>query len=72
MSRVHRRLLALVGALLALAPHAALACPVCFAAEQRRLDAYVGTSVLLSLLPLAAIGGIAVVIYRRSRARSGC
>ncbi len=39
-------------------PLAALACPVCFAAEERQLWAYLGTAVLLSLLPFLLFGGI--------------
>ncbi len=67
MTRRRRRLALLAAALLAFAPRLALACPVCFAAEQRRLDAYIGTTILLSLLPLGAIGGIAWLVSRRSR-----
>lgn len=64
-----RRLLstALVAALVGL-PRLALACPVCMAADARRMDAYVATTVLLSLLPLAAIGGIAWLVWRRANA----
>jgi hypothetical protein len=43
---------------------------VCAAADARRSDAYVATTVLLSLLPLAAIGGIAWLVWRRSGARA--
>jgi hypothetical protein len=64
-----RRLLptALVAALVAV-PRLAAACPVCMAADARRTDAYVATTVLLSLLPLAAIGGIAWLVWRRANA----
>lgn len=61
------RVLATAVAALAIAlPRLALACPVCMAADARRMDAYVATTVLLSLLPLAAIGGIAWLVWRRS------
>jgi hypothetical protein len=64
-----RRLLApLVVALAVALPRLARACPVCMAADARRMDAYVATTVLLSLLPLAAIGGIAWLVWRRSAA----
>lgn len=62
------RLATLAAALAALPPRLALACPVCMAADARRMDAYVATTVLLSLLPLAAIGGIAWLVWRRSAA----
>jgi hypothetical protein len=58
---------AIAAALAAALPRLALACPVCMAADARRTSAYVATTVLLSLLPLAAIGGIGWVIWRRSR-----
>jgi len=59
---------ALVAALAVALPRLALACPVCMAADARRMDAYVATTVLLSLLPLAAIGGIAWLVWRRAGA----
>lgn len=58
-----------VAALLVALPRLALACPVCWAADARRNDAYVATTALLSFLPLAAIGGIAWLIWRRSHPR---
>lgn len=48
----------IAGAMACVAPQAALACPVCFAAEQRQLWAYFGTAVLLSLLPFVVFAGI--------------
>lgn len=64
-----RALAAIVAALAVALPRLALACPVCMAADARRTDAYVATTVLLSLLPLAAIGGIAWLVWRRSGTR---
>lgn len=62
-----RRLLsAVLVAVAVVLPRLALACPVCMAADARRGDAYVATTVMLSLLPLAAIGGIAWLVWRRS------
>lgn len=51
-------------------PSLALACPVCFDANEANRDAYVGTTVLLSLLPLAFIGAVALVLRARARART--
>ena len=52
-----------------LAPAIALACPVCFDANEANRDAYVGTTVLLSLLPLAFVGAVVLALRARSRAR---
>jgi len=49
-------------------PSPALACSVCFWGKSNSMVAYVGTAVLLSLLPLALLGGIAVWIRRQVRA----
>lgn len=62
------------GALLAAAaawllPAVALACPVCFDSNEANRDAYLGTTVLLSLLPLAFVGGVVLVLRRRAQAR---
>jgi len=43
----------------------ALACPNCFAAKENVLWAYYSTTVLLSLLPLALFGGIALYWYKK-------
>jgi hypothetical protein len=65
-----RRLLsAVLVAVAAVLPRLALACPVCMAADARRSSAYVATTVMLSLLPLAAIGGIAWLVWRRTSTR---
>lgn len=48
------------------APALALACPVCFDANEANRDAYLGTTILLSLLPLAFVGG--VVLFLRAKA----
>lgn len=52
------------GALLAGAAHA---CPVCFSATDGNRMAFLGTTVLLSLLPLGMLAG--GVLYLRRRAR---
>lgn len=51
-------------------PSLALACPVCFDANEANRDAYVGTTVLLSLLPLAFVGAVVLVLRARARARA--
>ncbi|MBX3269421.1 MAG: hypothetical protein KF729_04125 [Sandaracinaceae bacterium] len=51
-----------------LVPALALACPVCFDANEANRDAYVGTTVLLSLLPLAFVGAVVLVLRARARA----
>ena len=61
-----------VSLLLLLAGEAVLACPSCFAeagAEQR--EAYLGTTVFLSALPLVLLGLLAMRLYRGSRRHAG-
>lgn len=54
------------------AARVAVACPVCFAAEQRQLWAYFGTAVLLSLLPFVLFSVGVLWMYReRRRATTG-
>jgi hypothetical protein len=62
---MRRRLTLGLSVLVTLVPRLALACPVCMAADVRRMDAYVATTVLMSVLPLAAIGGIGWLAPRR-------
>jgi len=45
----------------------ALACPVCFIASEETRGAYIGTTVLMSLLPLAMAGGLVLWLRRRFR-----
>lgn len=62
------RLVAIAIAAIALAPRAALACSVCSAGrDDEARAAFLGTTALLSLLPLALIGGLAWWVRRRSR-----
>lgn len=63
-----KRFAPLVALAVWLAPAVALACPVCFDANETNRDAFIATTVILSLLPLAMIGGLA--LFLRSRARS--
>lgn len=59
----------LVAALVAwLEPALARACPVCFSATEANRDAYLGGTIFLSLLPLALLGGLALLIRYRARA----
>ena len=53
-----------------LVPAAALACPVCFDANEANRDAFLGTTILLSLLPLAFIGAVLWVLRKRARGRA--
>lgn len=50
-----------------LLPGVALACPVCFSATEANRGAYLGTTIFLSLLPLAVIGSILVFLRVRSK-----
>jgi hypothetical protein len=61
-----RRLSALLVVLL---PSPALACAVCGAAVERSRMAFVGTTVLLSLLPLAMMAGGLWWLARHARGR---
>jgi hypothetical protein len=56
-------------ALLCAWPAVALACSACYYGRESELMAYVGTAVLLSVLPLALVGGIGLLLYRRTRAQ---
>jgi hypothetical protein len=61
----------LVAAVLLLAPDAVLACPVCQGGPSETRDnttAFIATTVLLSILPLFAIGGLITWIAAQSRA----
>lgn len=52
-------------AIAAVTPSVALACPTCIAANEANRDAFLGTTVLLSLVPLAMFGGfLAYLLYR--------
>ncbi len=65
-----RRRLPILLALLALSlPPAAHACAVCGAAVDRNRTAFLGTTILLSLLPLALMGGGLWWIARHARER---
>jgi high-affinity Fe2+/Pb2+ permease len=53
---------------LALAPAAAHACSVCFAAtEEQNRVAYLVTTVLMSVLPLGMVGGLVWWLHRRAQ-----
>jgi hypothetical protein len=55
-------------ALLLFAPRAALACPVCTGGQKEEVGrALLRGSVVLSLLPLAAVGAVAWWLRRRAR-----
>ncbi len=60
---------ATAAAVLAAAPAAAWACPVCFGADEERAQTYFATGLLLSFLPVAFLGlgalGLAAAVRRR-------
>lgn len=66
--RIESGLLGLSVLLLSMAPSLAAACPVCIEQRAAARGAYFNTTVLLSLLPLAFIGGIALYLRARLRA----
>ena len=53
---------------LAFLPTAAAACPVCGFGEDESRGAYLGTTVFLSVLPLALIGGFVLFLRRAMKA----
>ena len=60
----HALVFASVVALL-LVPEAAHACPVCFDASDENRQAFLATTVFLSLLPLGMVGGVGLWMRRR-------
>jgi hypothetical protein len=58
--------LAAFGAVLS-SPAVAYACPVCFDANEANRTAFIVTTIFLSLLPLAMVGGIAYWIRQLTR-----
>ena len=61
----------LASLVLLLAPASALACAVCFDPTEQNREAFIGTTVFLTLLPLALIGGGAWWIVRRYETLEG-
>ncbi len=59
------RLRAALGFLLLFVSHPLFACAVCGQGEKDpTVDAYTGSTAMLSIVPLAAIGGIVFTIYK--------
>ncbi len=58
---------ALALVLLAIFPDAAHACPVCFDARDENRQAFLATTVFLSLFPLGMVAGVGLWIRKRSR-----
>ena len=56
----------ILGLILCMLPGVAQACSVCFDANDQNRMAYIGTTVVLSLLPLALIGGALMYIRKKS------
>ena len=52
--------------LLALLPDVAHACPVCFDARDENRQAFLATTVFLSLFPLGMVAGVGMWIRKRS------
>ena len=68
MSR-HGRLAAFLAAALAVVlPRTGWACAVCFSATDGNRMAFLGTTIFLSLLPLALIGGGVWYVWKRAKA----
>jgi hypothetical protein len=57
-----------VSLLLVLVPNAVWACPVCGTAPARSQAAYVWMTAMMTLLPLAVIGTLVFLLFRRLRA----
>lgn len=53
--------------LLALFPDAAHACPVCFDSRDENRQAFLATTVFLSLFPLGMVAGVGLWVRKRSR-----
>lgn len=58
---------ALALVLLALLPDAAQACPVCFDARDENRQAFLATTVFLSLFPLGMVAGVGLWVRKRSK-----
>ena len=57
-------------ALAALLPEAAWACPVCFDSSDENRQAFIATTVFLSLLPLGMVAGAGLYVRKRTRDRN--
>lgn len=53
--------------LLALFPDAAHACPVCFDSRDENRQAFLATTVFLSLFPLGMVAGVGLWVRKRSK-----
>lgn len=66
-----RRATAAVSCLVLALPAWAFACPVCFSAKEENRQAFIDTTIFMTLLPLALIGGVVwwlVRLYREGGA----
>ena len=63
--------LALAWLAIAVLPDAAAACSVCYAGAEESRKAFLFTTVLLSVLPLAMIGALAWWVWRSARDGDG-
>jgi len=68
MKKMTRPMSVLLSLWLVQAGEAVSACPSCFAeAGEEQREAYIGTTIFLSALPLLLLGFLAVRLYRGSR-----
>lgn len=68
-AKIHSWSWLVVGAVLLLAPSEALACPVCIDPSGASRSAYLGTTILLSLLPIGFVFGLGMVVRAMLRAQ---
>ena len=61
---------ALTFALVAILPETVSACPVCFDSSDENRQAFIATTVFLSLLPLGMVAGAGLYVRKRTRDRS--
>lgn len=61
-----RLLLTAAVSVVGMSPRLAQACAVCFSASDETRDAFLGTTVFMTVLPLLMVGGVVVWMWRRA------
>ena len=61
-----------IASVLGARPDIALACAVCGSQEEKAAGAYLGMTIVLSLLPISLIGGAAYWLWRRAKSIPPC